>query len=277
MSELAQYAAGMRWGEGPRWHEGALWLSDTQGSRLWTDAGGSWTPTRTPLVPNGLWFLPDGRLVGALTFEARLAVWTGSGWSPYADLRRLGAGPLGDMVGDSAGNLYVDDVAFDAAAGEAPRPGRIILVRPDGTAEVVTEQVEFPNGLALVDDGRMLVVAETARQRLTAFAVDDNGLLGAPQPYADVAALVGPQARPDGIWPAADGGVWVATTSGCSVVHLRRGVRVAFLDTAPEMPIACCLDASGDLLITLADTDGRSLVEAITTRTVRTRVARARL
>jgi sugar lactone lactonase YvrE len=277
MSELREYATGMRWGEGPRWHKGALWLSDTQGSRLWTDVSGSWTPTETPLVPNGLWFLPDGRLVGALTFEGRLAVWTGSDWSTYADLGHLGVGPLGDMVGDSAGNLYVDDVAFNAAAGEPPRPGRIILVRPDGTAEVATEQVEFPNGMALVDTGRMLVVAETARQRLIAFAVDDDGLLGEPQPYADVAALLGPAARPDGIWPAADGGVWVATTSGCRVVHLRRDQLVQALDTTPEMPIACCLDGSGDLLITLADTHGRSLVEAITTKTVRTRVVRARL
>jgi sugar lactone lactonase YvrE len=277
MSRLREYAAGMQWGEGPRWHDGALWLSDTQGSRLWTDASGSWTPTETSPVSNGLWFLPDGRLVGALMSAGRLGLWTGSEWSTYADLGHLGVGPLGDVVGDDAGNLYVDDVGFDAAGGEAPRPGRIILVRPDGTASVAAEQVVFPNGMALVDGGRTLVVVETLMQRLIAFAVEEDGSLGAPRPYADIAALVGPDARPDGIWPAAGGGVWVATTSGCRVVHVRAGELVESIDTSPELPIACCLDDAGDLLITLADTGGRPLMEAIAARKVRTRVVLAPL
>ncbi|MFC0532354.1 SMP-30/gluconolactonase/LRE family protein [Phytohabitans kaempferiae] len=262
----------MRWGEGPRWHAGSLWLSDTQGGRLWTDASGEWTPSSADPVPNGLWFLPDGRLVGALMHDRRIGVWNGEGWTTYADLSGLVTGPLGDMIGDAQGNLYVDDVAFNAAAGEQPTPGRMILVRPDGTAAVAAEGVEFPNGMALLDDGRTLVVAETARQRLTAFAVGADGLLTDPRPYADVAALAGEAARPDGIWPATDGGVWVATTFGHSVVHLRDGELLAAIDTAPEFPIACCLDAGGSLLVTLADSGGAPLMAALARRTVTTRV-----
>lgn len=277
MSALPTYSAGMRWGEAPRWHDGSLWLSDTQGARLWTDASGTWTPTETSPVANGLWFLPDGRLVGALMHAAQVGVWTDAAWAPYADLSELGAAVLGDIVGDKAGNLYVDDVGFNAAAGEAIRPGRIILVRPDGSAQIVTDQVEFPNGLALVDDGRTLIVAETSRRRLIAFAVGDDGSLQDPQPYADLARLVDADARPDGIWPARDGGVWVATGSACRLAHIRSGELVASIDTAPEQPIACCLNDSGDLLVTLADTAGRPLMEAIAEKTVRTRVALASL
>ena len=125
---MSKYASGMVWGEGPRWRDGALWLSDTQGSRLWTDASGRWAPFDVKSVPNGLWFLPDGRLVGAMMHEQRIGVWTGADWETYADLSHLKPGPLGDLVGDRNGNLYVDDVAYSLHKGEQPRPGRLLFV-----------------------------------------------------------------------------------------------------------------------------------------------------
>ena len=126
--DVKLYASGMIWGDGPRWHDGALWLSDTRGSVLWTDCGGAWKAIDVPSTSHGLWFLADGRLAGAMMHEKRVAVWSGTVWETYADLAPLGVGPLGDMVGDAAGNLYVDDLAFDPAAGEAPSPGRIIQI-----------------------------------------------------------------------------------------------------------------------------------------------------
>lgn len=50
---MTHYASGMTWGEGPRLHNGALWVSDTQGSKLWTDASGHGLrsrQTRSPMV-----------------------------------------------------------------------------------------------------------------------------------------------------------------------------------------------------------------------------------
>ncbi|MEV7009196.1 SMP-30/gluconolactonase/LRE family protein [Streptosporangium sp. NPDC051022] len=266
---MKTYAAGMTWGEGPRWHDGALWLSDTQGRLLWTDAGGAWTATPLESVSNGLWFLPDGRLAGAMMEEKRIGVWNGERWETYADLAELGVGPLGDIVGDSEGNLYVDDVAFAAARGESPRPGRIILVRADGTAAVAAEDVEFPNGLAFVDGGATLVVAETSRQRLTAFRVAADGTLHDRRTYADVATLVGHEARPDGIWPT-DDGIWVATTTGQVVARLREGELAESVDTSPGYPIACCLDDRGRLLVTVAHTEGAPLFDALARRAVTT-------
>jgi len=270
---MKTYAEGMTWGEGPRWHDGALWLSDTQGGRLWTDASGVWTATETASVANGLWFLPDGRLAGAMMNERRLGLWDGERWSDWVDLAPCGVGPLGDLVGDSEGNLYVDDVAFAAARGESPRPGRIILVRADKSTAVAATGVEFPNGLALIDGGRTLVVAETSRQRLTAFTIGADGLLEDARTFADIAALAGPDARPDGIWADGDD-VWVATTSGHSVIKVRHGMGgaevVEAVDTAPGLPIACCLDDTGRLLVTVAHTDGLPLMESIARKAVTT-------
>ncbi|GAA1959427.1 SMP-30/gluconolactonase/LRE family protein [Amycolatopsis minnesotensis] len=264
--------SGMSWGEGPRWHQGALWLSDTQGSLLWTGHGGSWKAAKLDSPSNGLWFLPDGRLTAAMMHEKRIGVWTGERFTTYADLGAVATGPLGDLVGDGHGNLYVDDVGFAAHAGEAPRPGRLLRIAIDGSATIAAEDIEFPNGLAFIDGGRTLIVAETTAQRLTAFSVDPDGKLSDRRLYADIAALVGVNARPDGIW-ATPRGVWVATTTGHAVVLVRDNAVLATIDTGTAFPIACCGDGGNRLFVTLADTGGRPLPEALAAKAVRTTVA----
>lgn len=265
------YAQGMRWGEGPRWHDGALWLSDTQGSKLWTNASGTWESTDLDAASNGLAFLPDGRLVASLMQETRIGVWNGRGFDSYAEL--TGArGPFGDMTVDAAGNLYVDEVGYNRHLGEEPRPGRILRVAPDGEVTTAASDVDFPNGLAFIDGGRTLVAAETWKQRLLAFTVAADGALEQRRPYADLAALVSPEARPDGIWPAADGGVWVCCLTGNCVVQVKEGEIVRSLDTGTGLAIACCTDGGSRLFVTVADTGGLELNEAIATRVISTSV-----
>lgn len=270
---MITYAEGLRWGEGPRWHAGALWVSDTQGSRLWTDQTGTWQATDLVSPSNGLWFLPDGSLVAAMMHERRVGIWKGDHFDVYADLSELARGQLGDMVGDEHGNLFLDDLGDPASGNAAYHPGRLLRVGADGTAGVAADDLHFPNGLAFLDHGATLIVAETAAQRLTAFDVDEHGSLDRRRRYADISALVGPEARPDGIWPA-DDGVWVATTTGRRVVKVRDGALIESYDTTPELPIACCADdATARLFVTLADTAGRPLLEALTDKEVSTRVA----
>ncbi|MEU6557420.1 SMP-30/gluconolactonase/LRE family protein [Streptomyces sp. NPDC046915] len=269
---MKEYAAGMTWGEGPRWQRGALWLSDTQGGKLWTDHDGPWRGIPLNAIPNGLWFLPDGRLVGAMMHQRRIGVWTGEQFDTYADLSAVATGPLGDMVGDPHGNLYVDDVGFAAHAGEPLRPGRLLRVAADGAVQVAAEDVEFPNGLAFAGDGRTLVVAETTRQRLTAFTVADDGALTDRRTYADLAHLIGDDVRPDGIWATQDG-VWVATTTGHAVALVRENELVTSIGTGTLLPIACCSDGGNRLFVTLADTHGLPLGEAMATKAVHTTVA----
>ncbi|MFE3173619.1 SMP-30/gluconolactonase/LRE family protein [Amycolatopsis sp. NPDC059090] len=263
---MKPYGTGMIWGEGPRWHQGALWLSDTQGSQLWTDHGGSWSATKLDSPSNGLWFLPDGRLVAAMMHEKRIGVWDGGQFATYADLGAVATGPLGDLVGDEQGNLYVDDV------GEPPRPGRLVRVAIDGSATVAAENLDFPNGLAFLDGGRTLIVAETAAQRLTAFTVSADGTLTDRRPYADLAELVDPDARPDGIWPGPEG-IWVATTTGHAVVLVRDNTVRETIKTGAAFPIACCTDGGNRLFVTLADTGGRPLFEALAAKAVQTTAA----
>lgn len=266
------YATGMMWGEGPRWHDGALWVSDTQGARLWTDASGVWSSHDTTSVSNGLWFLPDGRLVGAMMTEQRIGVWNGSDWDTYADLRHLNPGPLGDMVGDASGNLYVDDVAYSLPKGEARRPGRLLFVGHDGTTGVAAEDLAFPNGLAFQDGGKTLVVVESDGQRLSAFDVNEDGGLHRRRLYADLADLFGQSVKPDGLC-ATEEGVWVATLEKNAVVLIRDGRIVTSLVTDRLCPIACAADEkTRRLFVTAVDVGGQPLMEAVKARIIATQV-----
>lgn len=266
------YASGMMWGEGPRWHNGALWLSDTQGGKLWTDANGVWTAHETRSVSNGLWFLPDGRLVGAMMNEQRIGLWNGSGWEAFVDLSHLNPGPLGDMVGDARGNLYVDDVAYSLPKGEAPRPGRLLFVGRDGTARVAAENLDFPNGLAFQDEGKTLVVAESGGERLCCFSVDEEGGLHDKRLYADLTALLARPIKPDGIC-ATKNGIWVATLENNAVCLIRDGQVLTSLSVGHLCPIACCVDdAESRLFVTAVDTGRQPLMDAVRSRNISTSV-----
>jgi sugar lactone lactonase YvrE len=270
---MTTIAAGLTWGEGLRWHDGSLWVSDTQGGGIWTDDGGEWHRLASAAQPNGLWFLPNGTLVGAVMRETRVGQWDGHTFQTYADLAGVAVGPLGDMVGDAQGGLYVDDVGFDMSKGETPVPGRLIYIGPDGQARVVLDDVSFPNGLALVDGGRTLVFAETFKQSLTACTVQQDGTLTDRRVFANLAELVGPEVLPDGICAASDGGVWVCTLAGHAVVLVGDdGVRRR-VDVGDLFPIACALDeGAGRLYVTLADSKGLQLTEAMAQKSVTTTV-----
>ncbi|GHH87437.1 gluconolactonase [Streptomyces sulfonofaciens] len=266
---MTRYAAGLTWGEGPRWHDGALWASDPQRGGIWTDRSGAWTFTALTSRSNGLWFLPDGRLVGAVTTERRVGAWNGTEFAPYADLSAVATGPLGDMVGDAHGGLYVDDVGYTAHLGEEPKPGRIVHVGADGQARIAAEGVQFPNGLAFIDDGRVLVVAETWEQRLMAYTVRPDGTLTDPRLYADLRKAAGPEARPDGICATADGtGVWACTLTGHSVVRVTPDGVDHILDFAPGSPVACTTDGRSRLFVTVANSGGRPVMQAVADKTV---------
>jgi sugar lactone lactonase YvrE len=266
------YATGLTWGEGPRWSGEALWVSDPQGGTLCHGVEGSWTVEVLTSQSNGLWFLPDGRLAGSIMRENRIGIWDGKDFAPYVDLSELATGPLGDLVGDAAGGLYVDDVGFAAHLGEDPKPGRLIYVDPHGDARVAAEGIEFPNGLALIDDGRTLVVAETWEQRLTAFSVGPDGSLTEKRPYADLSQVVGPEARPDGICAAPQGGVWVSTLTGHAVARIDGDSLLDLVSTGDGFPIACCTDGDTRLWVTVADGGGLPVMEAVANKSVKTTV-----
>lgn len=71
----------------------------------------------------------------------------------FADLSELARANLGDMVVDAHGRAYI--------GSQARGDGVIILLDRDGSARVVAEDLDFPNGMVITDDGATLIVAES--------------------------------------------------------------------------------------------------------------------
>lgn len=249
------------WAESPRWRDDRIWVSDTQGARL-VVLGGEDERRDHPLAGavNGTGFLPTGDLVAARMTGARLDRFDGQDWSLHADLTDWVQGTLGDLLVLSDGTVLVDEVRGP------DRPGRLLRVAPPGSEEPVTaaaEDLVFPNGLVIVDDGATLVVAETFAGRLTAFTIDDAGRLTDRRLWFDLRAELGETFLPDGACPGPDGSVWVAATTGQAFVRIADGVLIDRIDV-DGFAIACCSGPAGELVLTTANSldPGLSIFEA---------------
>jgi sugar lactone lactonase YvrE len=94
------------------------------------------------------------------------------------------------------------------------QPGGAALYRldPDGTVHVILQGVTVSNGLEWSPDGSLAYYNDTATRRIDVFDYDPALGLTGRRAFADVA----PE-RPDGLTVDAEGGVWVALSSGSTV------------------------------------------------------------
>jgi sugar lactone lactonase YvrE len=74
-------------------------------------------------------------------------------------------------VTDGRGNAYVNGAGFNPTAGEAPKPGSVSLVTPDGQVREVAGDIAFPNGMAVTADNSTLIVADSYGHCLVAFDI----------------------------------------------------------------------------------------------------------
>jgi sugar lactone lactonase YvrE len=212
---------GLSFGESPRWHDGRLIVSDWGAGDVLAVAedGSSEVLAHADAFPLCVDFLPDGRmlLVAGPTLLRREP--DGS-LSPHADLGAFGSTPFNDIVVDDRGNAYVNNIGFDFGRGE-PRPGWVVLVRPDGQARVLADGLMFPNGMAVTRDGRTLVVAESYASCLTAYDIEEDGGLANRRVWADLG-----DDNPDGICLDAEGAAWYADVPHAHCVRVAEGGEV---------------------------------------------------
>jgi sugar lactone lactonase YvrE len=143
-------------------------------------------------------------LVVSMYHELLLRVDKSGGKSTYADLGSAtnGAG-VNDMVVDREGRAYV--VQFGGDPTETPVPSPLVVVQPDGTVGTAGEGLLIGNGIRITDDGKTLVVAESAGKRISLFDIGAGGIL-ANRRLVDL-----PEGHfPDGICLDSDGGIWAS-------------------------------------------------------------------
>lgn len=223
--------------EGTRWHDEKLWFSDMTARKVMTVdlQGNAETIIEMEDSPSGLGWLPDGTLLIVSMGEERLLRLEPDGLEEHADLSSLATFRCNDMVVDKKGRAYVGNFGFDYQ-NEEFKPAEIILVTPDRNIQIAADNMNFPNGTVITPDDKTLVVAETFANKLTAFDILDNGLLGGRRIWANL-----PSMAPDGICLDAEGGIWTATPGTGKVLRVLEGGKVTHEVKVSSQPIACML------------------------------------
>jgi sugar lactone lactonase YvrE len=228
---------GLHFAEGPRrGPDGRLFFSDFYERAVFAldlQSGKRQGICSVPGQPSGLGWLPDGRMLVVSMKDRTVRRLEPSGvLALHADLFEVATFHANDMLVDAGGRAYVGNFGFDLHEairenGEAPLmdpayvpPGTALaLVEADGTVRVAAEDLKFPNGMALLPDGT-LIVAETLAFQLTAFDVDADGSLRNRRMWAPLREAF---VAPDGICVDAEGGVWVASAIQPAAVRVVEG------------------------------------------------------
>jgi sugar lactone lactonase YvrE len=258
MADLRVVVDGLTFPEGPRWHDGRLWFSDFYSHRVLAvdpaprgAGGGSAGGTaaveeivRVPAQPSGLGWDTGGHLLVVSMLDRRLCRLLSDGTlQTVADLGPWATGPANDMVVDRRGRAYVGNFGFDRHRGEPQRATVLLCVDPDGSVQVVDDDVLFPNGSVITPDGATLVVAETWRRQLTAWTIRRDGSVVDKRIWADLG-----EHHPDGICLDAEGALWVADPVGRCLLRVHEGGRVSATVTwgnEGRGPYACMLGGEG--------------------------------
>jgi sugar lactone lactonase YvrE len=232
---LKTLAGGFAFTEDPRWRNGRLYFSDTVAGRVHTIDEAGRTETLVQLEDDhasGLGFTPGGGLLIVSVHKRKLMRLGAAGLREHADLSHIAISSINDMAVDRAGRAYVGQMGSDVEAmrrGEPFKPAPLIVVEPDGTASLTADGLMGANGAAITEDGRTLIVAESAAGRIAAFDLATDGTASNYRVFAKL-----PQGHgPDGLCIDSVGGVWVACIDK-GVLRIEEGGAVTHVVPVPE-------------------------------------------
>lgn len=243
--DLRRLAGGFSFLETPRWRDERLWAIDLYTERVLGIApdGGVVDELRVGEVPAGIAWDASGELL-VLTRSGRLLHRTTAGSLSERARLQAGPAPCNEITVDPYGNILVG--VFGLASGA------LLTVDATGRSRRVAEDLLLPNGQALADDGRTLLVAESAGQRITAFTIDPDGSLTDRRPWAVLGAPASSRSLPevfqqvdtwlDGIAVDSDGACWVADAFGRRALRLDQTGRITdIIDTGDQGCYACAV------------------------------------
>ena len=244
---------GLTFGEGPRWYRNKFYFSDFYSHKVYAlDLNGNHEViVEVPNQPSGLGWMPDGTMLIISMKDRKLLSFKDNVLEEIADLSGLAGFHCNDMVVDVYGNAYIGNFGFNTYAGEEVKSTNLILVRPGEEPCVAAEDVMFPNGTVITEDGQTLIVGETYAARLTAFDINDDASLSNRRIWADLTKSVddGNVPVPDGMCIDAEGAIWVASPSTAEVIRVREGGEV--LERIPVATNAYACMLGGEDLKTL--------------------------
>ncbi|MER5949013.1 SMP-30/gluconolactonase/LRE family protein [Streptomyces sp. NPDC001904] len=269
MSQPTPVLSGFAFTESPRWHEDRLWFSDFYRNQVFSaaeDGSDIRVEAVVPQQPSGLGWLPDGRLLIVSMRDAKILRREPDGeLTVHADLGDRMTGHANDMVVDADGRAWVGSFGFDLMGGAPLAPAALYRVDPDGGVTEAATDLWFPNGMAITPD-RVLLVAETFGNRVTAFDIGTDGELENRRVWAEFGDLpterefagVVPQlvVSGDGVCLDAEGALWIADAIGARLLRVTEGGTVTEEISPGTNVYACALGgAQGRTLFACAAPD----------------------
>jgi sugar lactone lactonase YvrE len=265
-------AKGFRFTESPHWYRDHLWFSDMHADKVFSidETGRIGATIDVPGGPNGLGWMPDGRMLIVSTSKRLIYRVEHNRLALHADLSRLGeyAHPLNDMCVDLDGTCYVGEFGLEihgwlrenlpkvqnndmTILRHQSAAGAILFrVSPDGVVQEAASGLRFPNGATITDDNK-LVVAESLGLCVSIFTIREGHLLDQRRIYCDFA--------PDGVSrPDAEGRIWVADPVGKSIalmspegdwplrIHVPRPVYACAIRRDDPNRVYLCTSSSAD-------------------------------
>ena len=266
MKELKKLTGGLYFGEGPRWHENKLWFSDFYSHKVMTlDENNSLeTVCEVPSQPSGLGWLPNGDLLVVSMLDRKILKFSEGSISVHADLSEYVAHKCNDMVVSRDGTAYVGNFGM-GDAGESLNSTHLMIIKSDGTVLKGPDNLLFPNGTVITEDGKNLIIAETLGAKLTSFDIEDNGELTNRKLWARTSPLfslliikslssLGFDLSkidfskysknlhvPDGICLDEKNGIWIASPTTKAVVRIEKGGNITDKINTPKGAFACML------------------------------------
>jgi gluconolactonase len=255
--DVQQLATGFTFVEGPVWDAaGGRWLfSDIPENRIHTvTPGGEVGILREPSGnSNGLTIDGTRRLIACEHGNRRVSVSPIDGdptvLADRFEGRRLNS--PNDVVTHSSGAVYFTDPPYGIQPDEQEQPCcGVYRVAPDGRIQIVTGDLDKPNGLAFSPDESILYVADSEHEHLRAFRVAADGYLSGGEVFADLSHEA--PGCPDGLKVDAEGNVYTANALGVWV-NAPSGDFLGLIST-PEIPANLAWGEDGKTLLVTART-----------------------
>jgi sugar lactone lactonase YvrE len=258
------FLSGLYFGECPRWHDGRLWYSDFFDHTVFSISAEGDRRVEVDLgegEPAGLGWLPDGRLLINSRLDRVILRREPDGTLVrHGDLTPWATWHANDMVVADNGQAYAGNFGFDldglydgSVKSSEIRSTSLIRVDPDGTSSEAADDLAFPNGTVITDDGGTLIIAESMGGQLSAFDRLSDGTLTNRRVWASLEGVA-----PDGICLCADGTVWVANAGGSECVRVAEGGEIVERVITSQGCFACMLGGDDRLtlyLVTAASSD----------------------
>lgn len=211
---------------------------------------------------NGLAFDSEGRLVCAEGLSGRITRVEPDGTlTVLADAyegTRLNA--PNDLVIHSNGTIYFTDPKPLRKEDQVRDFSGVYALHPDGSLELLVDDMRYPNGIGLSPDEKTLYIADTAGREIRAYDLTPDGVANGRR-YAEVPI-------PDGFAVDQEGRIWAAVSGGIQVIGVG-GELLEKIDVRPA-PTNCAFGGQdgSTLLIT-----ARPEVFELATKTRGARVA----